>query len=352
MLELVLGHEQQRLRQHGLDQLRAHALRRGESANALRPAQAQIVRPRLGRTWYQPRKPFRRQTRASTVSAPTWWPALWCGRLCLGGGACSASASSTSAERAWMRTLAMMYGYVTCFPGRTFSILARALPRRRAGQKIDTHDRGERLAERADRERHPRAQLRVWVRLPARGEHHALDALEEPVGDRRVHGEHEPGLDAEPEPADALLRDDLARDPEERVVVRLLFLLAAPRGLDVRARGRRGPLLRAVERASDLLARRDDGDGDGEDLRERARDGAQDELRGGAQRQRGAARGTLRGEAPDVGRADEGVEEEVGVLCGARADGVGSGGAAGVGDDGRTDVRMEKVLSIVAMKPL
>ena len=66
--------------------------------------------------------------------------------------------------------------------------------------------------------------------------------------------------------------------------------------------------------APDLLARRDDGDGDGEDLGERAGDGTQQQLGSGGERGEGRAFGCVAAEAGDVGATNEGVEEEVGVF--------------------------------------
>ena len=63
-----------------------------------------------------------------------------------------------------------------------------------------------------------------------------------------------------------------------------------------------------------MLAGGDDGDGDGEDLGERAGDGAQQQLGSGGERGEGGAFGCVAAEASDVGAPNEGVEEEVGVF--------------------------------------
>lgn len=142
-----------------------------------------------------------------------------------------------------------------------------------------TYDGSERLADRADGERHPRAELRVHVRFTPRRKEQAFHALEHPVRDRRVHCEHEPRPQPEPEARHALLRDDLARNPQERVVVRFLLLLFRLTCLQVALLGLSFSLaLGTVERAADLLPGRDDRDRDGEDLGERAGDCAQCEF--------------------------------------------------------------------------
>ena len=174
------------------------------------------------------------------------------------------------------------------------------------------HHRRERLAHRAHQEALPRRQLSfpASAGLLLREQQQALHALVHPVRDRRVHGQHEPGSQPEPEARVALLLDDLARDGEEGVLV------GAGRepggGVDGGAGGG-GAGARAVG-AADLLAGSNDGDGDGEDLGERAGDGTQQQLGSGGERGEGGAFGCVAAEASDVGVPDEGVEEEVGVF--------------------------------------
>lgn len=136
----------------------------------------------------------------------------------------------------------------------------------RATKAKGTYHRRERLASGAEdkREARTKTSARIADTLP-RGQHGALYALEQAVGDRRVDGKHETGFEAEPEARDALLAHDLPRDAEEGVVV----LLPSLAGLAL-ALGR-----------SQLLARGDDRNGDGEDLRECAGNSAQCELSDG-----------------------------------------------------------------------
>ena len=204
-------------------------------------------------------------------------------------------------------------------------------------QTYYTYHRRERLAGRAKDERQARAE--AGARLAdalARSKHGALYALEHAIRDRGVDGEHETGPEAEPEPRDALLAHDLPRDAEERAVVRPLLLLA-------------GLAFSLATRRAELLPRRDDRHGDREDLRERAGHRTQCELGDGRERCGGRAGGPPCGEALQVRRADEGVEEEIGVFC--------CGTFGWEGGKGRergakkNDVRMEKVLSMVAPKP-
>lgn len=145
-------------------------------------------------------------------------------------------------------------------------------------------DGGEGLGETAEPEGLGNAELAALA--AGAGEDDALAALEDAVRDRRVDGEDEAGLEARPERGDAALGDDRARRREQR---RLL--------------GRRAR--RALGRVPQLLARRDDGDGDREDLRERACRRAQPELGARAQR-----RDLLQRRS-----AQEAVEVEVRELC-------------------------------------
>ena len=105
-----------------------------------------------------------------------------------------------------------MYGYVTFVRAQAQLISLRYDT---DTSRMDTYDGGERLADRAHGERHPRAELRVHVRLAPRDEHQALHALEHPVRDRRVDRQDEPRPEAQPQTRYALLRDNLARNPEE-----------------------------------------------------------------------------------------------------------------------------------------
>ena len=161
-----------------------------------------------------------------------------------------------------------------------------------------TYHRRERLASRAEREREARAEAGARIaHLFACEQHGALYALKHPIRDRRVHGKHEAGLEAQPEASDALLAHDLPRDAKEGLVMRLASLSLALR-------------------RPDLLAGGDDGHGDREDLREGASDGAQCKFGDGGEAGGRRACRAPRSKAFYVRRAHEGVEEEIGVFCG------------------------------------
>ncbi|KAI3479491.1 hypothetical protein L1887_58449 [Cichorium endivia] len=115
-------------------------------------------------------------------------------------------------------------------------------------------DGGERLGERTHEERLARRHLAVY----RGGEDDGLDALEDAVGDRRVDGEHERRLEAAPEARDTVLLEDVPGDTHEALVDGLAVLGGLGGG--------------------ELLPRRNHGDGDGEDLRERTGDGTEHEL--------------------------------------------------------------------------
>jgi hypothetical protein len=109
MLKLFFRHKQQCLREDSFCDLRLHSLAEKVSTDQT------LAAPRKynNRTWYQPTKPSRFHTRARMSNAPAcllcaWW------YLCASGSFSRCSfASSASALRAWILTLAIMYGYVT-----------------------------------------------------------------------------------------------------------------------------------------------------------------------------------------------------------------------------------------------
>lgn len=121
-------------------------------------------------------------------------------------------------------------------------------------------DGRERFAKRADEEGHPRAELGLSC-----SENDALDALEDPVCDSGVHGENKSGLDAQPETSDAFFLDDFACNAEERVVSLAVYHSLGRDACE-------------PDCFSDLLPRRDDGDGDGEDLGKGTSDCSEEEL--------------------------------------------------------------------------
>lgn len=105
VFKLILRHEQDSLRKDRFGNLGAHAL--SMQISALRITKKKL---RL-HTWYHPRKPSCFQTRARMSKAPTWcWPFLWCAACTGGGTSCCSSEESASAERACIRTFAMIYG--------------------------------------------------------------------------------------------------------------------------------------------------------------------------------------------------------------------------------------------------
>ena len=192
---------------------------------------------------------------------------------------------------------------------------------RAARTKEGTYHRRKRFAGRAEGKRQARAKTRVHIAdaLP-RGEDGALYALEDTIRDRRVDGEDEAGFEAEPQAGDALLAYDLPRDPKERAVVPFLIVITVGQALAF-AFGR-----------TELLSRGDDRDGDREDLRERAGDCAESELGNGREFCGRGAGWAPRGEALQIRRADEGVEEEIGVFCCERV-GFGLEGGKGKGGE-------------------
>lgn len=152
------------------------------------------------------------------------------------------------------------------------------------GKDVGVGDNGgEGLGEASEPEGLADAELAALAAL----EDDALAALEDAVRNRRVDGEDEAGLEARPQRRDAALGDDGARSREQRGLLRRL------------AR-------RALGRVPELLARRDDRDGDGEDLRERAGGGAEAELGTSSER-----RDLLKRRS-----TQEAVEVEVRELCG------------------------------------
>jgi len=179
----------------------------------------------------------------------------------------------------------------------------------------NTHNGREGLAECAEHERGPRAELRAGrcTRLLARDQQQAFDTLVRPVRYRGVHSEHQTGLDPEPEACDTLLANDFACDAEERVVcVGFLYCVGGRDGAFLQINlfsvsGTRFALIlpRLRARAANLLPRRDNRHRDREYLCECTGECAEQKLGGGRERGcRGASR-VARGEPADIRAADE-----------------------------------------------